>query len=272
MTDLDELVAATRALEAEPSQDAGRRMWTKIAARTAVGVAAVSTVAAASSAAAGTSSSGVTGATALAAASTASTATAATAATAGVAMATKVGLGLALVAGLGVGTAYVTRSASPPAPTTTTAVDVSSPVMEATPAAPIAPPPEPDEPDEPDEVIVLELEPEAKPTTAAKPTPRASKAADSLAAESALLARARVAAAQGRSEAALANIRRHAKAYPATALAEVRQALEVRVLCDLGRVSQARAVGKRFMRSHGGSALAGQVRASCAFEDDDPAR
>jgi len=102
-------------------------------------------------------------------------------------------------------------------------------------------------------------EPEVEPEPEVTP-------ASALAAESDLLGKAKVAASSGRNQDALRAIRQHAQKYPDGELAEVRRALEVKVLCTLGRTDEARVAADRFLKRHGASALAGQVRQSCAYD------
>lgn len=254
---LDELVSAAKSLDAQPPPpDAEARMWGKIAARIggAVGLGAAglgAKTASASTAAAGTS-----------------VATSSVAVTVA-----KVGTALALTAGIGAGVVTATAEPEP------------APVVE---AREVAPPPAksasslrgaPAEAVVPAEDIIevqdiIEAEapepeppaPKARPRRKAKPAVAPAQPA-TLAEESALLGRARVASARGKHRDALAALRAHTKQFPRGELVEVRRALEVRVLCDLGQPDKARKAADRFLKHHRSSALAGQVRASCAFDE-----
>lgn len=79
-----------------------------------------------------------------------------------------------------------------------------------------------------------------------KATPRA-RATDALLDEQRLLARARAALADGQSTQALAYLQRHAVMYPRGKLGEEREAMAVRVLVRLGRLSQARERARAFL-------------------------
>ena len=268
MTHLDELLSAAKSLDEAPPPEAGARMWAKVAARVGGGAAigvAVATAGAKSASAAST-----------AAASTAATAGATVTSSLGLTLA-KVGVGLALTAGIGVGVATVARDPEPEAPTTEAVVaerDEAPPRKTRT-TAPEAVVEMPASPEEPEVVIEITEEtpaPKAKARARKRPEPAPEPApelapASALAAESDLLGKAKVAASSGRNQDALRAIRQHAQTYPNGELAEVRRALEVKVLCKLGRTDAARTAAERFLKRHGSSALAGQVRQSCAYEE-----
>lgn len=93
--------------------------------------------------------------------------------------------------------------------------------------------------------------PQARPHVAvqAKATPPA-RATDALLDEQRLLARAGAALADGGSLQALAHLQRHAVMYPRGKLGEEREAMAVRVLVRLGRVSQARERARAFLAKY----------------------
>ncbi len=258
MTHLDELVSAVKSLDETPPPEAGARMWAKVAANVAGGAAvgvAVASVGAtpASAATAATSSFGLTLA--------------------------KIGAAVALTAGLGVG--FAASTADPESAPVESVESVAKPSDPSTPRgntvkrtpAPEETAPELETEVEPESEAVLEtLDDEAevpapKTKTRARKRPRpAAEPASVLADESALLGKAKVAVSAGRNKDALAAIRDHASKFPGGELAEVRRALEVKVLCNLGRTEEARKASDRFLRRHRRSALAGQVRSSCAYD------
>lgn len=288
MTQLDELLSAAKSLDDQPPPaEAETRMWTKIAAQAGgaavLGVAAATlgvNTASASTAAASTAAASTVAASTAAA----STAAASTAATTSVALTVaKVGAALALTAGIGVGVATVTLPPAPEADSATVVAVEAEPTFDAQarPAtrrrAPTTVDPVEDEVEILSDVETTEVaaDPQAqtRETPRAKSRPRKSARtqpeppeASALAAESALLGKARVASSSGRNRDALAALRQHAKQHPNGELAEVRRALEVRVLCQLGRTRAARKAADRFLARHKASALAGQVRSSCAYE------
>ncbi|MGH1347369.1 MAG: hypothetical protein ACRBN8_37755 [Nannocystales bacterium] len=281
MTQLDELVSAAKSLDDQaPPPEAETRMWGKIAAQ--AGGAAVLGMAAATVGAKTASASTAAVSTAAASTAAVSTAAASSAATTSIALTVaKVATVLAVTAGVGVGVVTV---ASPPEPQVTTqAVAVE--------AGPKAEPergaklrtktPEPVVEDDVEILSVIETPEVTETSEVDTAAPRAPKAkarprrhrpesepptASALAAESALLGKARVASSGGRNTEALAALRLHAKRHPKGELVEVRRALEVRVLCELGRTDAARKAADRFLARHKASALAGQVRSSCAYE------
>ena len=179
---------------------------------------------------------------------------------------------MALSAGIGVGVAKVATDPAPPA--ATEAVVVAEDEAPVAPKAVRAPSSgsegviAPADLEEPETVIEIEEEtPAPKPKVRARKRPEPEPTPSSaLAAESDLLGQAKVAASSGRNQDALRAIGQHARKYPNGELAEVRRALEVRVLCKLGRIEEARVAADRFLKHHAGSALAGQVRQSCAYD------
>jgi|GEM_PF-4376737 len=276
MTHLDELVSATKSLDKAPPPQAGDRMWAKVTAQVAGG-AAIGAAAATAATVGAKSASAAT--TAAATSSLAAGASTTAVASSSIALTlTKIGAAVALTAGIGVTVATV---ASSPEPQPVTSAQVQGPQRDdgEAPArrARSTQRPGAAEPDANDVEDVIEIvdEPasDEDTQTVAKPRPRkrsnTSKPApaSALAAESDLLGKARVAASAGRNRAALSAIRKHAARYPNGELAEVRRALEVQVLCNLKRPADARKAADRFLRRHRASALAGQVRSSCAYEE-----
>lgn len=84
---------------------------------------------------------------------------------------------------------------------------------------------------------------------------------DDLAAERALLERARAALARGDAAGALDAVDRHAARFPRGRLAEEREVLAVQALASAARVDEARARAARFHRDHPKSAFAPAVDA-----------
>ena len=91
---------------------------------------------------------------------------------------------------------------------------------------------------------------------------------DSLAAERALVERARTAMARSRAADALAALRQHRKKFPAGQLAEEREALTVIVLASLGENDQASEIAARFRKKYPQSLLMPAVNA--ALEENRP--
>jgi hypothetical protein len=91
------------------------------------------------------------------------------------------------------------------------------------------------------------------------PAPPLANVAD----EARLLREAHAALSTGDAAHALALLDEHARAHPAGALAEERDAERVVVLCKLGRASEARTEARRFLAGRPDSPLAAGVRASC---------
>jgi hypothetical protein len=262
MTHLDELVSAAKSLDETPPPEAGARMWSNVAAKVAGGAAV-----------------GVAVATAGANSASAATTTAATSSL-GLTLA-KVGAAVALTAGIGVGVATVAVQPDPAPPETPAVVAQDSdppaqrratraPAPEETASEELAPDESTEETEDVLEIVDEEPVPKPKARPRKRPQPALEPAptpASVLADESALLGKAKVAVSGGRNKDALAAIRAHASKFPNGELAEVRRALEVKVLCNLGRADEARKAGDRFLKKHRRSALAGQVRSSCAYAD-----
>jgi hypothetical protein len=103
--------------------------------------------------------------------------------------------------------------------------------------------------------------PDREPASVPKSRPRAKAVArDTLAAEVALLQRAKQALARGEAEAALAIVREHARTYDEGALAEERFATHVRALCALDRDDEARRVAAELAAAFPGSGVAQALR------------
>jgi hypothetical protein len=87
--------------------------------------------------------------------------------------------------------------------------------------------------------------------------------ADSLSAESALLARAQRDLASGNPAQALATLDVHARRHPSGALSPERDAARVIALCSAGHKAQARGLAATFLATHPNSPLSPRVRAAC---------
>lgn len=159
----------------------------------------------------------------------------------------------ALVLGVGLG-----RLSAPPA----------SPAVSVTPAAPSATPatatspPSPNEP--PAASVPLPPSPSAstsgEPHPKADPTPRAAVRSE-LAAEQALLDRARVALSRGLYPDALSAVRQHAAQFPAGALSAERAGLEVLALSGSGAKQEAEAAARRYIVRYPDGVMIDAVRA-----------
>ena len=135
----------------------------------------------------------------------------------------------------------------PAAPATAPAIEASTSTAPARePAAP-EPAPEP------------ALAPLPAATPAPAPTPRAPTrpaAEDPLAAEVAVLDQARAALARGALDDARARLSEHARRYPSGALADVRTATEIELLCRAGALDDAKARAVALVAAHPRSAVA----------------
>jgi hypothetical protein len=161
----------------------------------------------------------------------------------------------ALVASGGAG-AYVWSSRHEPAP--------PSPVHRApaTPAPVIAAPAPPTV-----EVAPLEA-PSAPPEASAKPVTLPPKAGakpsgDALVQEISLLHEALAASRSGNAARALELAREHAKRCPGSRLGIERSAIEVRSLCSLGRVAEARKIAERLRAQSPSSPLVASLKDTC---------
>jgi hypothetical protein len=90
------------------------------------------------------------------------------------------------------------------------------------------------------------------------PAPRAT-----LGEEARLIREANAALRDGDATRALTLADAHARAYPSGVLAEERAVLRVFALCKLGRITEARSDGARFVATYPGSAHVPRVRATC---------
>jgi hypothetical protein len=119
----------------------------------------------------------------------------------------------------------------------------------------------------------VEVAPAATPTPHARPSATSSSSststiapsttADDLQAEVALLKRATRAKQDGRHADGLALLREHAERFPRGTLADERVVLRAELLCASGRVGEARAEARAFLRERAGSALAGRMQSVC---------
>jgi hypothetical protein len=87
-----------------------------------------------------------------------------------------------------------------------------------------------------------------------------------VAGEIALLNDAQRALANGQPDRALALLERHARQFPRGSLTEERAAARIIALCDLGRVTAARAETAAFVRQFPSSPLGDRVRATCGTD------
>ncbi|PCC75026.1 hypothetical protein SAMN02745121_03768 [Nannocystis exedens] len=93
--------------------------------------------------------------------------------------------------------------------------------------------------------------------------PASSPAADPLAREAELIAGVRAAIDAGRTDDALAGLRRHQRDFPAGVLLRERLGLRALALCRSERASEGRSEAEAFLRAHADSALAARVRLDC---------
>ncbi len=112
------------------------------------------------------------------------------------------------------------------------------------------------------------------PITGPPPPPtrprRAASGAEDLAAEVALLRRARAALDDGDPDAALRILGEHAREFPGGQMQEDRQRLRVEALCALGRGEQARAEADAFLQQYPGSTHGARVRNLCREDRPTP--
>lgn len=179
-------------------------------------------------------------------------------------------LGMALGSTVGLGLhASFQRLAKPVAPVRPPAVLlVPSPAgPEASPrAGAVARPPSDDEPANdapPARVRAVPAEPRANPSPEL-PRDTAPPVAAGLAAQQALLDDARAALRRGDGSGALAAIASHDAAFPTTAFEEEREAVAIKALLLIGRVSEARARTQRFEARFPQSLLTSSLRATLA--------
>lgn len=131
------------------------------------------------------------------------------------------------------------------------------------------------------DAIAVEPEPAAPEAVAVEPEPAApasrSRAAASarapapvqstvedLQAELSLIKRARAAKQEGRPAAGLSALAEHARRFPRGTLADERRVMKAELLCAAGRVGEARALVRRFLKQRAGSALAGRMSGVCS--------
>jgi hypothetical protein len=183
------------------------------------------------------------------------------AASAGVGLSLKFGVTAIVLGGLA---AFAVPKWTSPAPTATTGVVESAPAPHATAAAPVsaaavAPPVDVPAVAPPDaHTDAVRTKPQAL------PAPSAERNAPPLAEEVRLLKDAQQAVKSGRPAAALAALAEHQRRFPRGQLALERSAVRISALCALGRKAEAQRAAAAFLEHHAGSALAEQVRASCA--------
>jgi hypothetical protein len=169
-------------------------------------------------------------------------------------LALKVGVPV-LIAG-GVAAIAVPRWTEP-APRQTPAA-VAPAKMERAIAAP-EPPPHPEPALQPTSDMVVPPAPRVAPGASS-----GEHAVPSLAEEVRLLQEAQRSLKSGQPGAALAALAEHERRFPRGQLAVERGAVRIAALCALGHTAEAKQRGAAFLARHGGSAIAEQVRASCA--------
>jgi hypothetical protein len=136
-------------------------------------------------------------------------------------------------------------------------VAATAPVREPEPA-PIAEPP----------ALILDAAPiaDAAPrqvATSERPKPRAPRDAAQLAEEARLLREAETARRAGELERASQKLDEHRRRFPRGVLATERDAARVLLLCDAGRIAEAKKLAGSFLRRHPRSPLADRVRSAC---------
>ena len=169
----------------------------------------------------------------------------------GAAKATLFKISAALV-GLGVaggGLFYALRPEPPPAPTAVSAPAKPVPVV----TPPVAPAPDP-----------APVVPQAEP--AQKRSPAASRSADNLAAEVAILSRASAELRAGRAALALKALEEHQREFPGGVLAQERSAARIQALCALGRTKEAQSELARLSRTSPSSPHVARARKACGFD------
>jgi hypothetical protein len=161
----------------------------------------------------------------------------------------------ALVASGGVG-AYLWSSPHEPAP------PPSVHRAPATPAPAIAAPSLPSAEVAPPEAANAVAEASGKPATL-PPKAGAKPSGDALVQEISLLHEALAASRSGNAVRALELAREHAKRYPGSRLAIERSSIEVRSLCSLGRVAEARKIADRLRAQSPSSPLIASLKDTC---------
>lgn len=171
-------------------------------------------------------------------------------------------VGIAVVCGLGAAIIAGTRGGPAPAPAVTiTLQHTTTPVASATETPAPTPTPAP---------VATAPAATAEPATSVR-SPRRERAksstgipaSDDLAQEVALLSRAETDLHRGQAALALQSLEEHRRAFPNGTLALERRAARIRVLCTLGRGSEASAELTSLSRTSGGAALARRAREAC---------
>jgi hypothetical protein len=246
---------AKRAIDAELRRadvdlDMRERVLARVAGTIAFGAAAGVGVAATAKTAAAATASAATAAATGAAGAGAATSGGAVAGTAAVATgitAAKVApiVIAAFVAGGGAGAVIQSRATTPKPIVPSATVPVAPPAVvppEVAPRPPATSPPP---------VATPSSEPSAAPAATITPPPRPSAGNDTdLAAERALVDRARMALARGQPGTALESLDAHARAYPRGRLAEEREAMAVQALAQADRTDEARRRAARFRAAY----------------------
>ncbi|MDC0722878.1 RNA polymerase sigma factor [Nannocystis bainbridge] len=95
--------------------------------------------------------------------------------------------------------------------------------------------------------------------------PSAALSAEDLAREAARITAARAAIEAGRTDEALAELRRHQREFPTGVLQRERLGLRAIALCRSGRTREGQREGEAFLHAHPDSALAARVRLDCTL-------
>jgi len=114
----------------------------------------------------------------------------------------------------------------------------------------------------------VEARPGRPPRTTNPPAPVDPDPADGLGDENALLRGGTAALRNGDASRALRLADQHARAFPDSALADLRTALRIESLCALGNTAQARGESRQFLVRHPSSPLAERIEAACPRKSD----
>jgi RNA polymerase sigma factor (sigma-70 family) len=101
------------------------------------------------------------------------------------------------------------------------------------------------------------------PPTARRDAADQAPAGDGLGVETTLLRRASTELAAGRADAALRTTAEHGRRFPGSALADLRTAVRIEALCEVGKAAQARGEAELFLREHPGSPVAERIERAC---------
>ncbi|HWB75350.1 MAG TPA: sigma-70 family RNA polymerase sigma factor [Nannocystaceae bacterium] len=93
---------------------------------------------------------------------------------------------------------------------------------------------------------------------------------DDLGAQTELLRRAHAELRSGDAPSALQITDEHARRFPDSVLADLRTAVRIEALCELGKTSQARGEATAFLRTHAGSPVAERIARACMSPSYEP--